>query len=290
MKKIRLLKANWSLWLLILLSACAYNPYAVTNKSYKKQVKAFARQLKISPIKHKSEAGWIPGDYWVGTINFNMRKPNYVVIHHTAQDSTIQTLKTFTIAKTQVSAHYVIGRDGKIYHMLNDYLRAWHGGVSKWGNNTDLNSSSIGIELDNNGLEPFSEAQINSLLVVLAKLKSTYNIPAANFIGHSDIAPTRKNDPNTYFPWKRLAEQGYGLWYDEILPDTLASLDTTLVQDSLQSFMKPEFALKIIGYDTRNLPAAIKAFKIHFIQKDIDTTLTLQDKKILFNLYPKYME
>jgi hypothetical protein len=140
--------------------ACATNPYAVTNRAYKKQVKALVKPLKGTPIVTPGTDSIPPGDYWVGTTNFNLRKPNYVVIHHTAQQSTAQTLRTFTLPKTQVSAHYVIGRDGKVYHMLNDYLRAWHGGAAKWGNNTDLNSSSIGIELDNNGTEPFAEPQI----------------------------------------------------------------------------------------------------------------------------------
>src|SRR6185369_16770796 len=121
-------------------------------------------------------------DNWVGTTNFSMRRPNFVVIHHTAQNSCDSTLRTFTLTRTQVSAHYVICRDGTVHHMLNDLLRAHHAGVSKWGNNVDLNSSSIGIEIDNNGFEPFSDAQINSLMELLGRLKRTYNIPTANFM------------------------------------------------------------------------------------------------------------
>jgi N-acetylmuramoyl-L-alanine amidase len=83
--------------------------------------------------------------------------------------------------------------------MLNDYLRAWHAGKGSWGKNTDINSASIGIELDNNGSEPFS-AQITSLMALLSKLQKQYGIPAQNIIGHSDIAPTRKSDPSALFP------------------------------------------------------------------------------------------
>ena len=261
------------------------------------------------------------GKYWVGTTNFNLRKPNYVVIHHTAQDSTAQTLKTFTMTKTQVSAHYVIGRDGRVYHMLNDYLRAWHGGVARWGNNTDLNSCSIGIELDNNGLEPFAEPQITSLMHILGGLKKTYNIPTANFIGHSDIAPGRKTDPSALFPWKRLAGAGFGLWYDagplpspfvpdsaaalatrlllppapptEATPPTEARVDTARLDRQLARLNGPittfnqREALRIIGYDTRDLPAAIRAFKLHFIQQNVGTPLTEADNRILYNLYRK---
>ena len=303
----------------IALSACAVqrNPYAATNRAYKAQVKAYARVLRATPPSTPGTDRLLSGQYWVGTTNFNLRKPNYVIIHHTAQDSTAQTLKTFTMASTQVSAHYVIGRDGRVYHMLNDYLRAWHGGVARWGNNTDINSSSIGIELDNNGTEPFAQTQIASLLQVLAGLKKAYGIPTANFIGHADIAPSRKNDPSAFFPWKQLADHGYGLWYDAgplpspngydttvpadnaglpqrplptpIHPDTTA-LDTQLARlNAAYLTFNPREALRIIGYDTQDLPAAIRAFKLHFVQQNVNAQLTDADNRILFNLYKKYL-
>lgn len=268
------------------LSACVRNPYAATNKTYRQQVKGLARQLQAQPT---TAADSLPAPpYWVGTSNFNLRKPNYVIIHHTAQNSTEQTLKTFTLTKTQVSAHYVIGRDGQTYHMLNDYLRAWHGGVARWGSISDINSVSIGIELDNNGTEPFHEAQLASLLKVLASLKRTYNIPAANFIGHGDIAPVRKNDPSAQFPWARLAARGFGLWYDAaVLADTTAA---PFAADSLGRplpGLTPREALRIIGYDTQDLNAAIAAFKRHFVQTDVSPALTENDRRILYAIYRK---
>lgn len=257
--------------LLLLAVACNRNPYAAANKSYKKQVKAFAKQLRKRPTQDINGA-----PFWAGTTNFNLRKPNFVVIHHTAQNSCDATLKTFTQPSTQVSAHYVICKDGTIHHMLNDYLRAWHGGVARWGNISDVNSCSIGIELDNNGTEPFTEPQINSLLILLDTLKVKYNIPAANFIAHADIAPTRKVDPNVFFPWKTLADSGFGLWYD----------DTTNVVVP-ESFNNVE-ALRIIGYDVRDSIAAISAFKRKWEQQDSSKALFDADRKILFMLYRKY--
>src|SRR3954471_13954113 len=124
---------------LIIFSSCNRGPYAATNKSHKKQVKALSKIIRETPPKDSLQMA-----PWVGTTNFNLRKPNFVVIHHTAQNSCDQTLKTFTLPRTQVSAHYVICKDGTIHHMLNDYLRAWHAGIGRWGNNTDINSSSIG--------------------------------------------------------------------------------------------------------------------------------------------------
>ena len=297
-------------------ASCTANPYADTNRLHRKQVKAYAEELRTYPTPTPREQSIPMGDYWAGTTNFSMRRPNYVIIHHTEQDSTGQTLRTFTNPETEVSAHYVIGKDGKVYHMLHDNLRAWHAGAGKWGNNTDLNSSSIGIELDNNGAEPFPEAQINSLLQVLAMLKDTYKIPAANFIGHSDIAPVRKVDPNTYFPWKQLARNGYGLWYDEGVleayasymaplpadtsapaPDTSAATGNLVTADSAlverpcfyPEHFDPQEALRIIGYDTQDMGAAIRAFKLHFIQTDTTAVLTEPDKIVLYNLYKKYI-
>ena len=271
------------------------------------------RSLKEMPVSGAPEDSIPAGDYWVGTTNFNLRKPNYVVIHHTAQESTEQTLKTFTEPATSVSSHYVIGSDGKVYQMLNDYFRAWHGGVGKWGNNTDLNSGSIGIELDNDGEEPFEEAQIQSLLKLLARLKRDYKIPAENFIGHSDIAPVRKVDPGPLFPWKRLAAEGYGIWPDEDyfaaalrqdsaqLVQSIALLNPLagpqaalmvnraavkeLLADKMADAMPVADALRIIGYDVSDLNAAIRAFKLRFIQKDVNAPLTREDKKVLYNVY-----
>ncbi|HET7899487.1 MAG TPA: N-acetylmuramoyl-L-alanine amidase, partial [Flavisolibacter sp.] len=184
--------------------------------------------------------------------------------------------KTFTLPRTQVSAHYVICKDGTVHHMLNDYLRAWHGGVAKWGNVTDVNSSSIGIEIDNNGFDVFSEAQISSLLLLLQNLKKAYGIPAANFIGHADIAPTRKNDPNVNFPWKRLADSGFGLWWS----------DTTNV--NVPKDFNALQALRIVGYDIRDSAAAIQTFKRKYLQQEGSTTLNVNDKKVLYTLYRKY--
>ena len=306
MKKIVIAVLN--LFIICTLSSCASNPYAKTNKIYKKEAEMYARQLRKLPPNNTSEDYPLSyGDYAVGTTNFNLRKPNYVVIHHTAQDSLEQTLRTFTLPRTQVSAHYVISKNGKVYHMLNDYYRAWHGGVGQWGSDTDLNSGSIGIELDNNGVEPFPDAQIYSLLAVLNQLKQKYNIPTANFIGHSDIAPSRKVDPSALFPWKKIAEEGFGLWYDEDAVKQLEmgsefnkNTENPLIEQILivAGIYKPVIvpvnfdpmeALKIIGYDISDPDAAIKAFELHFIQNDIDGELSDHELAVLYNLYKKYL-
>ena len=143
--------------------------------------------------------------------NFGARRPNFVILHHTADNSAEDSLRTLTNPKFEVSSHYLIGRDGTLYYLVDELARAWHAGDGYWGGTTDLNSVSIGIELDNNGNEPFAEPMIATLLQLLDEIKTRYKIPTANFLAHGDIIPGRKVDPSRFFPWKRLAERGQSL-------------------------------------------------------------------------------
>ncbi len=256
--------------------SCARHPYYTTNKAYTKQTKLLAKQIQQDPVSKVNPPA--SQSYWIGTTNFNLRKPNIVVIHHTAQNTCDQTLKTFTLVRTQVSAHYVICRDGTVHQMLNDYLRAWHAGTGKWGSLNDVNSSSIGIELDNNGFEVFAEPQINSLVTLLDTLKRKYSIPTANFIGHADLAPTRKNDPNVFFPWQQLSKRGFGLWYDE---------NPT---DSVPANFSPLLALKIIGYDIKDTTAVIATFKRkYFGVEKTPPSFNENEMRLLYNVMKKAM-
>jgi N-acetylmuramoyl-L-alanine amidase len=293
------------LLLILTVFSCATNPYKTTEKSYTHQLNDFKKTMsnktpillvtdKNTILPEESETPVDPINFykdtlsikspktldngiqteWISSVNFNLRKPNFVIIHHTAQDSLAQTIKTFTLTKTQVSSHYVIADDGKVVQMVNDYLRAWHGGAASWGKNTDINSCSIGIELDNNGKEHFSQKQIISLVALLAKLKKDYNIPTQNFIGHSDIAPSRKTDPSIYFPWKTLSENGFGLWPDEVL-------------ETAPKDFNCEMALKIIGYNTKNLAGAIGAFKHHFMKIEADEILDEVTRNTIYSIFKK---
>jgi N-acetylmuramoyl-L-alanine amidase len=170
-----------------------------------------------------------------------------------------------------VSSHYLIDRSGRLYYLVDERNRAWHAGESYWAGQRDLNSVSIGIELDNNGREPFAEPQIAALLQLLGELKTRYRLPAASFIGHGDIAPGRKVDPSALFPWKRLAENGFGLWCDPPYPAVPAGADTALL---LQAF----------GYSVWNFDAAVAAFKRRFVPEDASPQMTEKDRAILYCL------
>ena len=205
---------------------------------------------------------------WVPSPNFDERRPGYVILHHTSTESTDRAIRILTDPATRVSAHYLIGRDGRRMQLVDERSRAWHAGDSRWGGNADINSSSIGIELDNSGFEPFPEAQIRALLALLSELRERYRFPAANYLGHGDVAPGRKVDPSRYFPWRLLAEQGFGLWCEAPAAAAPPGFDATL---GLQAF----------GYDASDPVAAATAFRRRFRSEDRSGFLDDADRAVL---------
>lgn len=211
-------------------------------------------------------AGWVPSP------NQDVRRPNLIVIHFTEQDSVQQSLDTLRGRNSggPVSAHYLIGADGTRYQLVSDERRAWHAGAGSWGPFTDLNSASIGIELDNDGRSPFAEAQVQSLLVLLEDLCTRLRIPRSQIIGHQDLAPTRKPDPGPLFPWKRLADAGFGSWPAADAPPAPAGFD-------------PWTALRLIGYPLDDRTATVRAFRNHFRGQG-GSELDAEDLRILHAL------
>ena len=134
-----------------------------------------------------------------------------LVIHYTGMQSKIESIKRLLNPKSKVSCHYLIDRKGQIIRMVEEAHVAWHAGKSKWKNFVDLNYNSIGIELVNkghkHGYENFTNLQINQLIKLCLKLKKKYNISSSNIVGHSDIAPLRKQDPGEKFPWKKFEQK-----------------------------------------------------------------------------------
>ena len=228
---------------------------------------------------------------WVGSPTFDLRRPQYVILHHTSDDTAQQALATLTNPARMVSAHYLVGRDGTVYQLVDERDRAWHAGASRWGADEDINSASIGIELDNDGAEPYPEAQLTALLALLADLKSRYDIPRENFLGHGDVAPGRKVDPGALFPWRTLAERGFGMWCDA--PVAPAQSVTPAQAGARVDFALPDNAsdpglrrgdrelLALVGYDTANLDAAIGAFNRHFMALEDETTLSPEGRAVL---------
>lgn len=182
-----------------------------------------------------------------------------ILIHYTDMPTAEEALAWFCHPQSQVSAHYLIDETGKIYNLVEEEKRAWHGGESYWQGCTDLNSCSIGIELANpghsHGYLPFPEAQIHALMRLCQDLKIRWNIPASRILGHSDVAPRRKQDPGHLFPWEKLAKEGLGLW----------PVGRTYHKNS-----DVREALKDIGYDPHSLSHALLAFQRHFQPHKVD--------------------
>jgi len=214
---------------------------------------------------------------WVPSPNFEARRPNLIVLHATEQRSVEESLDTLRTANSggPVSAHYLVGDDGHVYQLVDDLDRAWHAGGGHWGTISDVNNASIGIEIDNDGSEPFTDAQIDAVIRLLGDLTGRLGIQPAAVIAHADMAPTRKRDPGAHFPWKRLHDAGFGIWPQGPLVDPPEGFD-------------PWIALRLLGYpldrdDTPGHAATVRAFHRHFRGTETDA-LDARDLQILHAL------
>lgn len=139
-------------------------------------------------------------------------RPDLVVLHYTAMASAEAALARLCDPAAEVSAHWLIGRDGRLWQLVDEAQRAWHAGAGAWGAVTDVNSRSVGIEIDNDGQSPFSEPAMAALERLLPEVLARWAIPPERVIGHADMAPARKVDPGPRFDWRRLARRGLSVW------------------------------------------------------------------------------
>lgn len=148
--------------------------------------------------------------------NFGPRRsglrPALVVIHYTAMQTAELALDRLRDPEIEVSAHWLVTRGGELASLVAEADRAWHAGAGAWGGITDVNSASIGIELDNDGFSPFTEPQMVALERLLEDVLRRWGIPAEGVIAHSDLAPGRKGDPGPRFDWRRLSRSGLAIW------------------------------------------------------------------------------
>lgn len=237
--------------------------------------------------------------------NFRQR---YLIIHYTALDNE-KSIRVLT--QQSVSSHYLVNDlpDDEIYQLVDENKRAYHAGISHWRNNIGLNDSSIGIEIVNTGytadrsgnrqFHAFPEYQFKKVAALAKDIVERYNIPATNVLGHSDIAPSRKQDPGPFFPWKRLYDEyGVGMWYDE---STKQSFYETAVMDIQYSYQNPSFITNVqeqfkkFGYDIqvtgtwdRQTQKVIEALQYRFRPANYDGKLDAETWAILQALLIKY--
>ena len=184
---------------------------------------------------------------------------NSIIIHFTEMKDDVSALERLCDPTTEVSSHYLINKKGKIFSLVPDHLRAWHAGPSCWRGKEKVNDYSIGIELDNNGKEEFSEPLMLSLIELCHELIKSHPIDQFNIIGHSDIIPSRKFDPGRLFQWKRLAQNKIGIFPE--FTGKSAIPDTKHIQTMLSDY---GYKIDISGELDQLTIDVMRAFNEHF--------------------------
>ncbi len=192
--------------------------------------------------------------------NYNLRnnsKIQLIIIHYTALKNTLEAISYLCNKKKKVSAHYLISQNGTIYSLVKDKFRAWHAGQAFWQEIIDINSVSIGIELDYNPRgknNKFSLKMIYSLKKLIFKLQKNYKINKNNILAHSDIAPFRKKDPGKNFPWKSLSSSNLVMSFKKLKNNEIKIMEKWFKNNNMKSKKhKIILALSLIGYDTREV-------------------------------------
>lgn len=219
----------------------------------------------------------------VPSLNFGRRSAgpiNMLVVHYTAMVSAEAALARLVDPAAEVSAHYLIARTGEIYQLVDEANRAWHAGVAQWGRYKDVNSRSIGIEIDNIGTDDqgafvdFPDVQMQALGDLMRDILARHTIPARNIVGHSDVAPARKQDPGNKFPWHYFAEAGIGAWPNAVAVAASGALaigdSGSLVRRFQQSLRRYGYGLRVDGQFGPETRAVVIAFQRHFRSAQVD--------------------
>jgi N-acetylmuramoyl-L-alanine amidase len=211
--------------------------------------------------------------------NFNARTapPDMVVLHYTGMPTGEGALERLRDPAAEVSAHYLVEEDGRVFRLVPEERRAWHAGRAFWAGETDINAASIGVEIVNPGHEfgyrAFPEAQVAAVIELLSEVRSRWDIPDGRILGHSDVAPARKEDPGELFPWRGLAEAGHGVWVEP----SPAPGPPLGIGDQGPGVLAVQGALRRVGYDAQPsgtydeaTSVIITAFQRHWRQERVD--------------------
>ncbi|HJW80537.1 MAG TPA: N-acetylmuramoyl-L-alanine amidase [Beijerinckiaceae bacterium] len=220
------------------------------------------------------------------------RRPDILLLHYTGMSDENEALLWLTVPPSRVSAHYLVFEDGGIVQMVPEARRAWHAGVSSWGGVADVNSRSIGIEIANpgheGGLPPYPAMQIERVIALCHDIVRRHGIRPDLVLAHSDVAPTRKEDPGELFPWQELHDAGVGHWVEPApLADgpVLAPGDGGSAVAGLQtSFVAYGYGLPISGVFDEATAAVVRAFQRHFRPGRVDGLGDLSTRETLRNL------
>lgn len=215
-----------------------------------------------------------------------------LVLHYTGMETGAAAVDWLANPASKVSAHYTIDEDGTVYIQVPEDRRAWHAGVACWRGITDVNSASIGIELVNPGHEfgyrPFPDAQMEALIELARGIVGRHPIPPRNIVGHSDVAPTRKQDPGELFDWKRLAKAGIGLWPGEIKDKYYAPLEPGDAGEAVRAYQALlaawGYGITETGVFDAETEAVTLAFQRHFRPHELNGRADAETQGLLLAL------
>ncbi len=226
--------------------------------------------------------------------NFDVRKLpiSCLVLHYTGMRTGQAALDRLRDPEAKVSAHYLVEEDGRIFQMVDEKDRAWHAGVSNWNGIKDLNSASIGIEIVNGGhdfgLPDFPDKQINAVIGLSKAVIKRYDIRAKNVVGHSDIAPARKEDPGEKFPWIGLAAAGVGIWPMDVSDDQRILFESgardrgiSIAQSGLAHI---GYNVSVTGILDDETMLVVKALQRRFRPSKLDGQIDVQTMEIIGSL------
>jgi N-acetylmuramoyl-L-alanine amidase len=184
-------------------------------------------------------------------------KVEIIVVHYTAMESTEAVLEKFADTASKVSSHYLIGENGDIYQMVDESKRAWHAGISSWNGKDDVNSRSIGIEISNRNGEPYTKEQLFALTILIKDIQSRHDVLPENIVGHSDVAPNRKQDPGEHFPWQKLARHDIGRWPKPTIADKFNAAAVAKKPQELRALFRAA-GYGVDGQKTKDLVTAFQ--------------------------------
>jgi len=208
--------------------------------------------------------------------------PSILILHYTGLPTIERSLDVLSHPDCKVSCHYVVDVDGRIVQMVAESMRAWHAGVSSWRGETDINSASVGIEIQNPGhalgYPDFPDAQMRAVIALARDICSRHPIAPDCVLAHSDIAPSRKIDPGEKFDWRRLAENGIGFWLPPEpidAPEHALELgsDTPSVREARELLARFGYGVALEGPLDADLAFVLRAFQLHFRPAKVDSRL-----------------
>jgi N-acetylmuramoyl-L-alanine amidase len=210
-------------------------------------------------------------------VDARVRPPDMILLHYTGMPTGAAALARLRDPAARVSAHYLVEEDGRVFVLAPEARRCWHAGVSYWKGERDINGCSIGIEIVNPGHEfgyrPFAEPQVQAVVELVGDIRERWEVADARILGHSDVAPSRKEDPGELFPWKRLAEAGHGLWAEPVAAPGVALSEG----DEGAGVFALQAGLTRLGYDSAPTGAydagtatIVRAFQRHWRPAQVD--------------------